>query len=520
MDEQAAQAVSAIHHTRHILSTHYFIVLSFHHETLNSHARQSITTYDAEGLPSLPLTRYEEHRLLDMSDHTPTHHTVGQNATHRSIDKNLSAPSSQDLTSDSPLHNYINTHLTDEEILNGDPKLITGERILQVSAAHTAEEIANVANAGRTLHVLTPKLVYHRIHTACHSVASKTNTTFAMVKHAFNKARVESGVKGRINASLGRAVSAGAATNDASGLAKKPELKGSDTSLTDVEDDATSCVKYLGDFFSSESTMRATNPLFKRIAKGGSKLPENEDLIRLAARHTVMEIVEMVQDSDPSTNITNTKISARIMDALSMFSIARELPRDVVKREFEMAKQANGVVARHYEKISTKRKATTLARKVAPRPDSGIQIASPNSPRKRKRVSSISPDEEDINLLPMQWTTGTRGLATPLSDSNAEEDTFMSDSDDATVAWLDSPSYAKYKPRVATPKSDIYSDSSEVKVDIPEQCLTRDQAAMILLEMRWLEGSSLTDEGAALVLLKIQAEAQDVLMGIPADLNE
>lgn len=436
---------------------------------------------------------------------------------------------SQDFTSiHTPLDSYINTHLTDEEILQGDPKLITQERILQVSTTHTAEEIASKVNTPDKPHALTPKLVYHRIHTACHSVASKNNTSFNMVKLALNNARIESGVKARINATLGRATAAETPSYDvvAPAAGKKVNEKGSDASqaLTEVDDTTTS---YLGDFFSTDSTMRAANPLFKRIAKGGSKLPENEDLIRLAAKYTVMEMVQMVQDADPTTTITNTKISARIMDALSLFATARALPRDVVKKEFEIAKQANGVVARHYEKISTKRKATTKARKEVVKRETGAKVVSLKMQGKKKRASPEAElsiegdqqeDDDDLDLAPMQWTAGTREAVTPSPEPASEEDTPMTDSDDETVAWLDSPTYAKYKP--ATPESDIYSADYEMEDETKEECLTREQAANVLLEMRWLSEPELTDEGAALILMKLHAEAQDIQMGMPADLND
>lgn len=455
-----------------------------------------------------------------MGDHEPTHALIKQDANHPSTS------TTRDLTSNKPLRYYLNTHLTDEEILTGDTKLLIQERLLQVSATHTAEEIASSVNTGpsRSLQALTPKLVYHRIHTACHSVANRNNTSFDMVKRALNNARIESGVKSRINASLGRAVSMEAPPQDPPTTSHtKPGLIESDTFLTDIEDDATN---YLGDFFSTPSTLRSANPLFKRMPKGGSKLPENEDLIRLAAQHTVMEIVEMIQNADAGTTITNTKISARIMDALSMFSVARELPREVVKREFEFAKQANGVVARHYEKISKKRKASTLAKsKDKGSSYSGVRLKSPKSLSKRKRGSYFLEEEKEEEdkedqLLPLLRTPGNRGLATPASERDSDKDSLMSDSDDATVSWINSPSYAKSKLVAATPDSDTYSESSEMEEKVPRQCLSRDEAAMILLEMRWLGEQDLSDEGAGLVLLRMKAEAQDVMMGMPNDLYD
>lgn len=438
-----------------------------------------------------------------MCDQPSTHATTEQHANQLFTPKSLStavSEQSQDLTSASPLDSYINTRSTDEEILTGDPKLITQERILQVSATHTAEEISSKVNTGQHPQALTPKLVYHRIHTACHSVATKNNTSFEMVKLALNNARIESGVKARINATLGRAVSVEPSIG---GVGEAQN--GSDTSnLTEIDDASTT---YLGDFFSTPSTLRASNPLFKRLAKGGSKLPENEDLIRLASKHTVMEIVQMVQDADPMTSISNTKVSARIMDALSLFAIARSLPREVVKKEFEIAKQANGVVARHYEKISTKRKATTLARKADLRQDSATMFVSPKS---EKQDSSELNEEDSMEI---------QEPPTPSSDA---EDAWMKNWDGNTEAsWIDSPRFDKYKNAPTTSESDLdIADSEMMEEDSTKECLSQEQAAMILLEMRWLNEPDLSEEGAALVLLKIRAEAQDVTMGMPSDLND
>lgn len=462
--------------------------------------------------------------VRNMNNQQPAETTTKQHANHLFTSKaGTDTDQSQDLTlGDIHLDSYINTQLTDDEILNGDPKLITQERVLQVSATHTAEEIARKVNTGRNSRALTPSLVYHRIHTACQSVASRHNTSFDMVKTALNNARLESGVKARINATLGRAVSAEASMSEASGPSKKEVKSGSDVStLTSIDDSPSN---YLGDFFSTDSTLGVANPLFRRIAKGGgSKLPENEDILRLAAKYTVLEMVEMVQNAHPELGITNTKISARIMDALSLVASSRGLGRDAVKHEFELAKAANGVKTRHYGKISKKRKATTKARKEAMRHDSVTKIA---SPEQRTNKRELSPEDGDNIVV----ASRIRPPLTPSSDVPDEEDTPMtSDSDDDTVAWVDSPTYAKYKPRqpFATPGlADPFADVEMDEGGGPEECLTDEEAAMVLMEMRFLDRADspqreLSEEGAALILLKIQAEAQNVMMdrGVPSGFN-
>lgn len=438
----------------------------------------------------------------------------------------FTATQSQDFTSYLPLHSYINTGLTDEEILNGDSKFITQEHILQVSTTHTAEEIANRVSTADDHPALTPKLTYHRINTACKSVAIRNDIPFEMVKMALNNARIESGVMARIHATLGRAAGTGDASNiDVAMPSKKGNNKGSDTSLTEIDD---SKVNYLGDFFSSDSTMRAANPLFKRIAKGGSKLPENEDLIRLAARYTVREMVEMVQDADPMTTITNTKISARIMDALSMFATARALPRDVVKKEFEIAKQANGVVMRHYQKIGDRRKKTTGAKKAGIVKKKTVSFVSPPTVIRSKSESSEEGEsfkeyyaeegEDELDQLPLQWTSN-QDSATPSPELDYENDTLMTDdSDEDTINWLDDPEYAQYK--LASSQSDIYSENLEMEKRVAKESFAREEAAIALLEMRWKDEPELDDEGAAMVLMRIHAEAQKILKGVDARMKD
>jgi hypothetical protein len=394
-----------------------------------------------------------------------------------------------------------------------DPKNITQDRILQISATHTAEEIASKVNTGLypNTNPLTPKLVYHRIHTACRSIATRKNITFDMVKAALNTARIESGVKARINATLGRGTPA-EAYSDAGPLnpnTKQPTKQPtSDASFTDL-DDLQIPPSYLSNFFSSQtSAMGAKNPLFKRIAKGSggnnNKLPENEDLLLLASKHTIKEIVEMVQAQDAMTTVTNTKVSARIMDALTLMATARELPREVVKREFEVAKQANGVVKRHYGHVSSRRKAGTRAKREGKRVgEEEIEV-----PGARKGSRGVVVEEEDLNPVERSNTPPEALFSTP--DAEDEDEEGMSDGSDdmsdATLPWLESPTFAKFITRELEDPSVQDGDGGK---DDGKECLTREEAARILLNMA---GRLSEEEDAALILMEM-SRSEDVRMG-------
>ncbi|CZT23946.1 uncharacterized protein RCC_09662 [Ramularia collo-cygni] len=151
-----------------------------------------------------------------------------------------------------------------------------------------------------------------------------------------------------------------------------------------------------------------------------------------------------------------------------------------------------------------------------------MKSAGPGQRGRIKKALSISvepegEEEDDLDLL--QWTAGVRQNATPPSDLISEDDTPMIDSDDETVAWIDSPTYAKYKPILGTPISEVCSED-EMQNEITKANLEREDAAKSLLRLHWYGEPDLTDEGAAMILLNLRAEAQDIQMGMPSDLND
>lgn len=113
------------------------------------------------------------------------------------------------------------------------------------------------------------------------------------------------------------------------------ETKAADTKVIDEKRGADPDA--VGDLFNNDSTLMEDNPLFRPIGKDTPKIEHWEDILRLASRRPIAEIVEMYHAKTGET-ITNKHISTRLDNAKKQIAKVRGYRRKDIVAAFEKTK--------------------------------------------------------------------------------------------------------------------------------------------------------------------------------------
>ncbi|KAM3423379.1 hypothetical protein BST61_g813 [Cercospora zeina] len=100
------------------------------------------------------------------------------------------------------------------------------------------------------------------------------------------------------------------------------------------------------DFFNKDSTMGVQNPLWSRNLAPTITIEHHEDILRFAARYTIEELVRLLAIARPFIMAGHERVSARLSDATEVVATAYDVPRAVMRRQFDAAQIHFGVQGR------------------------------------------------------------------------------------------------------------------------------------------------------------------------------
>ncbi|KAF2213135.1 hypothetical protein CERZMDRAFT_84031 [Cercospora zeae-maydis SCOH1-5] len=142
-------------------------------------------------------------------------------------------------------------------------------------------------------------------------------------------------------------------------------------------------------FFTQESTIGVQSPLRSGTLAPTITIEHYEDALRFAARHTIEELVDLLATARPFIMADRERVSTRLTDAMDFVAQAHDVPRAVVRRQFDAAQIHFGV---------EKRKEMLGARRQKERRDSSGSLA-PSSGDAAAAVPSSGKAVQDLKEM-------------------------------------------------------------------------------------------------------------------------
>lgn len=263
--------------------------------------------------------------------------------------------------------------LTDDDILGGDPALIDGERLLQVAATHTNQEIIEKVNSNHNAGWCDRSMTV-RLTRVIGRVAKTQGRTHQEVKSDLDKLRERTGVFKRKNAMMGQRSKATKAMKKAQReellriALEKPHA--TDDANLEISNDDEVDEGYEGDLLSdlegaideSASKQVLLNEC-EALIQGDSSLLTYDNLLKVAGVFTNAEIVAKGNAGRTKPVLTSRKISDRLAKAIDRKAMHEGKDLKDVRAELKSTRQANGVLKRKNEYASQQRAIAMAAKK-------------------------------------------------------------------------------------------------------------------------------------------------------------
>ena len=262
--------------------------------------------------------------------------------------------------------------ITDDEILSGDPALIDGERLLQVAATHTNQEIIEKVNHYQNSNVFSDRSMTVRLTRCLTRVAKSQGRPRDDLKAEFHKLREKNGVWNRKNAMMGAKSKAAKAAKKANNarllqLAFDQQALGKaaeDDQPVDEEEHVEE-EDLLGNLENGIEESESNRVFFKEcknILQDDSSLFVDDRVLKIAGVFTNAEIVEKANEGR-ITPFTTRFVSDRLARAIDHKAESEGRESKEVKAELEATRRANGVLHRKNACASEMRKIAMAKRK-------------------------------------------------------------------------------------------------------------------------------------------------------------
>ncbi|KAK4546379.1 hypothetical protein LTR36_002056 [Oleoguttula mirabilis] len=253
--------------------------------------------------------------------------------------------------------------LTDADIFTGDLDALRGDRLLQVAATHTNAEIIDKLEAGHGESAITAEQLRARIHRGITNIAKRDGRPREDVKAEFDAARLVGGVKQRRHVLAGARAQAtrvaGLATQQADGGAGTSEENdgegevtggagGVDSMAGDVGYDALTPSGYC----EVQLRQMEVHGLFGPI----STAIMDDDVLQLAGRYTIAEIVDHLNEDRPHPVFDTKAITGRVDAAVANMALRKGKAVKDVLAGLEATRLDEGVIKRAKAQAKRKRK--------------------------------------------------------------------------------------------------------------------------------------------------------------------